>query len=67
MQKGGELDTFEIEDILPPTDDGEPGMVHVWDGWGSGPDARREMTFKEFYNVIKQFKSDGKTVYRMPW
>jgi hypothetical protein len=43
-------------------------MIHIWDGWGSGPDSRQEMTFRQFYNVIKQFKtSDHKTVYRIPW
>lgn len=61
------LDTFEIEDIIAPSD-GEPWMIRIWDGWGTGEDSRRELTFRDFLNHIKQFKSSKyKSVYRMPW
>lgn len=60
-------DTFQIEEVIPG-EDGQPGMIRIWDGWGSGEETRREMTFLEFINVIKWWK-DNKTysaIYRIP-
>lgn len=58
-------DTFQIEEIIP-REDGQPGMVHIWDGWGSGPDSRREMTFRDFINHIKEFQKKYSAVFRVP-
>lgn len=60
-------DTFQIEDVIPG-EDGQPGEIHIWDGWGSGEEARRKMTFLEFINVIKNWKKSNtySSIYRIP-
>lgn len=58
-------DTFQIEEVIPGKD-GQPGMIHIWDGWGSGPDSRREMTFRDFINHIKEFQKKYSAVFRVP-
>lgn len=58
-------DTFQVEDIIPG-EDGQPGMIRIWDGWGSGEDSRREITFLDFINHIKEFKKKYSAVYRIP-
>lgn len=63
----GKCDTFQVEDIIAG-EDGQPGKIHIWDGWGSGEEARREMTFLEFLNVIKNWKNSNtySAIYRIP-
>jgi len=58
-------DTFQIEEVISG-EDGQPGMIRIWDGWGEGENSRREMTFRDFINHLKEFQKNYSAVFRVP-